>query len=160
MAPNLWRDSVHCRRRRRLRRGEDLQRWRTRNSCMCYNFLLTSADTHPHPLYCHAARCYAAGEIVDKSAGCDLVRDFAYYLSFSLLPLLRSTSPVCLPLSPGSWLECDQVCSLKGGKVVVSYFCITAPQKTLTPANLVEINPTTELSFAKGHRMILYISLI
>lgn len=60
------------------------------------------ADTHPHPLCCHAARCHAAGEIVDKNAGCDLVRDFAYYLSFSLLPLLRSTSPVCLPLSQGS----------------------------------------------------------
>lgn len=132
----IWRVifGVHCRRQRRLWHSQDLQRWRTRNSSMhCYFFLTSAApaDMHPHPLCCHAACCYAAGEVVDKNAGCDLVRDFAYYLSFSLLPLLRSTSPVCLPLSPGSWLECEQVFSLKVVKVAISCFCVIVPQKIL-----------------------------
>lgn len=93
-----------------------------------------------HPPCCHAVWRHAAGAIVDRNASCDLVRDFAYYLSFYLLPLLRSTSPVCL-LRP----EHAQV--LKSWSLV---FVSSHLEKSRKCQIQVEINLRIEMSFCQG----------
>lgn len=124
-------------------------------ACIVTFFLLISAapgDTHPHPRCCHAARRYAAAEIVDKNGGCDLVRVLLLIIFFfSSLPCLRSTSPVCLAPLPGSRPRCDQVFSLKGVKVVISCFLFGhTSKKPSRQQTLMEINPTAEMSLCKG----------